>query len=102
MGKPRYLPSEGVDANLRISHNDSLVSLSTFGEKKALDFVILTDCPDMLHKSSRASLVMEQFSPFAFPNNTKSSAKNRYEKTRPLWDALTGCQSFASHFSRIS
>ena len=37
IGIPRYFPRFGVDANPRMSHSDSLVSLSTFGEKQTLD-----------------------------------------------------------------
>ena len=39
IGNPKYLPRLGVEENPRISHKDSLVSLSTFGEKKTLDLV---------------------------------------------------------------
>lgn len=56
----KILPREGVEAKPRIPGNDSLVSLSTLGEKQTIDFIILTDCPDMLQKSSRSSLIVVQ------------------------------------------
>ena len=84
MGNPRYLPRDAVEANPRISHNDSLVSLSTLGEKYTLDLVMLTDCPDMLQNSSRTSLIIAHSLPSAFPNRTKSSAKNKCENDGPL------------------
>ena len=76
IGIPRYLPSEGVEAKPRISLKDSLVSLSTLGEKYTLDFASLIVCPDMLQNSSKTSLMAEQLVLSAFANKTKSSAKN--------------------------
>ena len=84
MGNPGYLPREAMEANPRISHNDSLVSLSTLGEKYTIDLVMLNNCPNMLQNSSRTSLITAQSLPYAFPNKTKSSTKNKCEKDGPL------------------
>ena len=52
MGMPRYLPNPEVEANPRISHRDSLVSLSTFKEKQTLDFASLIVWPEQTHQEN--------------------------------------------------
>ena len=78
-----------------MAHNDSLVSLSTFGEKWTLDFESLIDCPNILQNSSNTSHMAEQFTQSALANKIILSANSKWEKVGPLWDAVTGCQSFA-------
>lgn len=42
-GIPKYFPMFGVEVKPRTSLKDSLVSMSTLGEKKTLDFASLID-----------------------------------------------------------
>ena len=56
---------------------------------------------DMLQNSSNAFLIAEQLLPFALVNNTRLSAKTRWEKAIPFLDALTWVHFFSLHFSSI-
>ena len=76
IGKPRYFLREGVDRNPRMSQKDSLLSLSTLGEKKTLDLASFIVCPKRLQKSSNTFLIMEQLVASALAKRTKLSAKN--------------------------
>ena len=101
MGKPRYFPRFGVEQKPRISHKDSLVSTSTFGEKKTLDLLSLMDYQDLAQKSSRTSRIVEQLTWSSLANRTKTSAKNRCETATPLLELLTGIQLLDLHFSSM-
>lgn len=102
MGMPKYFPKEGVDWNPRISQSDSLLSLSTFGEKNILVFASLTYWPNLPQKRSNTSLMVEQFTWLAWAKRTTSSTNMRWEKAGPLLEDLTEVESFSLHFSSIS
>ena len=100
IGNPRYFPKEeGVNQNSKILQSSSLVLGGIFGEKKTRDFSTLTFCPDKQQKVSRTSLTALQFFLFALANNTRSFAKNKWEKAIPPLEALT--RSHSSHFSTM-
>lgn len=69
MGMPRYLPRDGEEVNLRISHRDCLVYLSTLGEKYTLDLTSLIIWLERLQNSLRTSLMVEQLIWFALAKN---------------------------------
>ena len=84
MGMPRYLPNPGVEANPRIPLRDSLVSPSTFSEKYIMDLVSPIVWPEISQKSSRTSLMVEQFKWLALAKRTSSSVNIKWENTGPL------------------